>query len=1008
MGKMKYIGLTMMLVAGLLGIQGVASAQNGTSDAYESLRLKDMREILRFYEKGVERHSRVLFDEVASKTVSSDPEGWSVLSDIQGQVVGHSLRMESFIKDNPQSYLIPVMRLMYAFNVFDYQEYKTAGGQFALLSENDVPEEYLTEYLFKRAYCDMETHNYADAIKGFRSVEARPYSDYTAPARYAAGYICYVQKDFSSAAGWFEKSVKDGRFSKMSNYYMMECHFMMGDHAYVIKNGDAMYDAVPVERRPHLARIVSESYLVSGDADNARRFYGLSEVKDEEKSRSDWFYSGSVLYAVKDYKGAVVAFSKMGERLDSLGQIASYHMGYSYIQTKDKVSAMEAFKDASQLSYDSDIAEDAFFNWAKLAFDLNNDTSVFHKYLKKYSELEKGDIINSYIAVAALNNRDYEGAVEAYDRIDELDEDMVLNYMKANYLRANQLINSGSYRKAVPCLKAASYYSDKGTKFNQLSRYWLAESYYRNDQFGEARDVFSSLYNSSALFGMPESDLLSYNIAYCYYKEGNYASALRWFTEYLSGKNVKFRKEALERKGDCLFMAKNYASAAKEYDKVLKDYFNVNDIYPYYQAALSHGLNNDSAKKISLLSNVLKASSQSEFYAEALFELGRTYALHDKDDEAMKCFSKLVEEVKDNTFLARSYIEMGTLSRNQSQFNEAIGHYKKVVEDFPLSGFAEDALLAIESIYQARNEPEEYIAYIEKIGKGASKTEDEKENMIFNSAEQIFMSENYQKALVSLQSYGEKYPDGAFVGRTEFYVAECYRHLGKLEQACDVYKKVIGGGDQTLVELSMLHFSDLSYKLEKWSDAFGGYSSLFEHAKVENNRYLALVGKMRSAFRGHDWDHAVKEASKVAADSRTDTAMKEEADYISAKSYLASSRRNEAFVILERLSANVSGQYGAEAAYLLIQDCYDRGDFENVENKVYAFADAASQQTYWLAKSFIVLGDSFVERGEVEQAIATFESVRDGYDASANGDDVMDQVEMRLKKLKDMSASAQN
>ena len=138
MGKMKYIGLTMMLVAGLLGIQGVASAQNGTSDAYESLRLKDMREILRFYEKGVERHSRVLFDEVASKTVSSDPEGWSVLSDIQGQVVGHSLRMESFIKDNPQSSLIPVMRLMYAFNVFDYQEYKTAGGQFALLAESDV------------------------------------------------------------------------------------------------------------------------------------------------------------------------------------------------------------------------------------------------------------------------------------------------------------------------------------------------------------------------------------------------------------------------------------------------------------------------------------------------------------------------------------------------------------------------------------------------------------------------------------------------------------------------------------------------------------------------------------------------------------------------------------------------------------------------------------------------------------------------------------------------------
>ena len=121
-----------------------------------------------------------------------------------------------------------------------------------------------------------------------------------------------------------------------------------------------------------------------------------------------------------------------------------------------------------------------------------------------------------------------------------------------------------------------------------------------------------------------------------------------------------------------------------------------------------------------------------------------------------------------------------------------------------------------------------------------------------------------------------------------------------------------------------------------------------------------------------------------------------------AKSYLASSRREQAFVILERLAKDVSGPYGAEAAYLVILDCYDRGDFDNVETKVYAFADTPSEQTYWLAKSFIVLGDSFVERGEVEQAKATFESVRDGYTPSGKNDDVMDNVNMRLKKLENL------
>jgi hypothetical protein len=85
-------------------------------------------------------------------------------------------------------------------------------------------------------------------------------------------------------------------------------------------------------------------------------------------------------------------------------------------------------------------------------------------------------------------------------------------------------------------------------------------------------------------------------------------------------------------------------------------------------------------------------------------------------------------------------------------------------------------------------------------------------------------------------------------------------------------------------------------------------------------------------------------------------------------------------------------------------DSYDKAEFSEVENKVYAFADAGSPQTYWLAKSFIVLGDSFVDRGELAQAKATFESVRDGYEAPAGGDDVKGSVEMRLKKLEEMMA----
>ncbi len=935
----------------------------------------------------------------------ADPEGYAVLNDVILRIPGYKTEMEEFLRNKPYSVLIPQVEYAYALNCFDDGDYEAASRWFSKIEESELYRDQADEFLFKKAYSLLENRSLDEALLRFLELERRPITDFTAPARYAIGYIDYERKDFREAMEWFEKASDDSRFTEIANYYIMECRFMLKDYRYVTENGDSMYETVAEERKSHLARIISEAWLVRGDAENAKRFYELAlKEGNAPDSRTDWFYSGSVLYAVGDYEGAIRSFNNMTERMDSLGQIANYQLAYSHILTKNKVAALDAFRDAAQVWYDEKIAEDAYFNWAKLAFDINSDTSVFNDYIKKYPAKEQEDRINSYMAVAALHDRDYERAVSAYDKIDELDAGMTLNYMKANYLRANQLVENGSYRMAIPCLKAAAYYSDRNSRFNQLSRFWLGESYYRNDQYDDAIEVFTDLYNTSALYGQPESYLMTYNIAYSHFKKGDYAAAVKWFDEYLREKEVSYRKEALVRKGDCYFITKKYKEACAAYDLVLDEFFDVNDIYPYYQAALSYGFSKKPADKIKLLSNVMEASPDSEFYPEALFELGRSYVAAEEDDNAFECFRKLADSVKDSTYVAKAYIEMGSLSRNQSQYNEALGYYKTVVEEMPLSGYAEDALAAIESIYQTRNEPEEYIAYIEHIGKGETKTEVEKEMMIFNAAEQIFLSENYQKALVSLQDYLDKYPDGDNAYKADFYMAESYRNLAKYEQACDCYRKVIERGEGSFVELSMLNFSDISYRLERWEDAFGGYSSLYSAALLDNNRRSALLGMMRSAFKGHNWSEAIRNSDRVLAYDGIDPQLKVEAQYVKAKAYLASSRRDEAYSIFADLAKDASSAYGAEAAYLIILDSYDKGEFEKVEEKVYALSDAGTVQVYWLAKSFVVLGDSFVERGELEQAKATFESVRDGYEPSGNDDDVIANVEMRLKKLAELMA----
>lgn len=971
----------------------------GTSN----VRPEGFRLAMELYGKGMYERAGSMFGDIARADGDMEAEGYQVLCAIKLRSPEHVALMERYIAEYPYSGLIPQIRYAHASNLFDSGDYASALSVLEILSKSQLYRKQVTGFLFKKAYCSYETGNHEVALIRFKEVEARPFSDYTAPSRYSLGYINYLLGRFSEAVPWFSKAAKDGRFTQNANYYIFECKFMDKDYGYVSSKGPDMIDKVPQGRRSQLLRMISESYLVSGDAVQARKYYDMNA--GGLKEREDYFYAGSLLYAVKDWQGAIDKFSMMPERTDSIGQIANYNLGYCYIQTKNKVAAMGAFREAASVCFDPVMGKDAYFNYAKLTFDLNSDSSAFNDYLKRYPDTKRGDRIYSYMAMAALYNRDYEGAVSAYDNIDELDGDMRTNYMKANYLRANQLIADGAWRGAVPYLKAAAYYSDRRGMFNQLSRFWLAESYYRDNKYKDALALYTELYNISALYGMEESYLIPYGIAWCHFQEGDYALADKWFTEYLSGKETIFRKEALLRKGDSRFIRKDYAGAVPVYEEVIKDYYNVNDIYPYYQAAMAYGLSGNDKEKIALLSRAEGAEPSSAFYPEAMYELARAYVKAGDDTRAIGCFNEMIEKVKDNTFVAKAVLGLGMVYRNRSDMGKALEYYKAVVEKMPVSGYAEDALFAVESIYQSMNDPDGYLAYIEKIGKGGIKTDEEKENMIFNAAEQIFLSGNYEKALVSLQSYIDRYPAGSNVDRSQFYMAESYRETGQLEKAADRYALAMRSSDGTLAETAARDFADMSYRLQKYGDALNGYRHLLEIAVQDRNIYAAALGMMRSAYFGRDYAVSAEWASKVIGDVRSGQDVVKEAEYILAKSYLATSRRDEALAIFGRLADEPSTAYGAEAAYIVITSSYDEGLFEDVENKVYDFADKAGSQQYWLAKAFIVLGDSFVDRQDYEQAKATFESVLAGY-VPEKEDDVHDNVRMRLSRLDEMMKNA--
>lgn len=988
MKKMAAISAVMIIsLAGALSFAAVSQQSQDTG----------FRRAISLYEKGMFSQAKSLFDEIDDVQA----RGYSLLCTVNLNSEDYQTALDRYVDDCPYSGLLPDLYWQHALNLFDKGDYQGAKRYFSRLTDKDVSKKELPEFVYKKAYSDFESGNRHLALTEFRRVEGMRLNDYTAPSRYAIAYILYEDEDFKSALEWFEQSVKDKRFEEVSNYYIMECRFMLKDYKYVTDNGAELYGRIPSERKPHLARIISESYLVSGDAESAKVYYDkISGASGRE--RGDYFYAGTLMYTIGEFQSSIDNYLLMMERRDSLGQIANYNMGYAYIQTKNKVAALQSFKDASELEYDPRLTEDAFYNYAKLSFDLNNDNDVFNKYLEKYSNKVKGDAVYAYMALSSLYDRDYAGAVAAYNNIEVLDEDMKGNYMKANYLRAEQLISNGSWRNAIPCLKASAYYSDRLSYFNQLSRYWLAESYYRSDQFQLAKSLYTELYNLSALDGRPEGSLIPYNLAYCYYKENNFEMASKWFGEYLKDARATERKDALVRKADCAFAIRDYLSAAKVYSDVVGEFKSKDDLYPYYQAGVSYRLAGEDEKGLEILSAVVGASVDADFFNDSYYELGRAYLSADQTDKAESSFKYLAEHSKDKSFVAKSLLDLGSISRNRQSYDEALSYYKRIVADMPDSEFSQDALTAIELIYQTKQEPEAYIAYLESIGAEGRVTEFDREEILFNAAEQMYLSGNWQKALVSLQNYQTRFPSGKYIYQTDFYIAESYRSLDKKEQAIDFYKKVLDAKEDSFKEQSALNAANLSYQLENYDDALDCFRRLSTIARLEQNRHVAAVGMMKAAYMAKKFNYASEYADTVNSDAASTDAEKLDAVYVKAKSLLTESVREEAMGLFRSIASKSTTAQGAEAAYILIQDSSDKGEFDAVEEQVYALSESGCNQSYWLAKAFILLGDSFVEREDFLQARATFESVRDAYVSQGTGDDVLDNVDMRLRKLDEM------
>ncbi len=176
--------------------------------------------------------------------------------------------------------------------------------------------------------------------------------------------------------------------------------------------------------------------------------------------------------------------------------------------------------------------------------------------------------------------------------------------------------------------------------------------------------------------------------------------------------------------------------------------------------------------------------------------------------------------------------------------------------------------------------------------------------------------------------------------------------------------------------------------------------SLSDIARIENNKLDAQKGLMWSFYKNKQYRNALVQSEKIIDNPSFEKDVQKDAVYVKAKSHLVLGEREQANILLEQLKHDSHTAAGAEAFFLLCKDAFDIGDFDKAETMIYDFADTDTPQQYWIARSFVLLGDIFAEREEWVQAKATYESIQKGY-KSEKSDDIEQMVTLRLKKCEE-------
>ena len=798
-------------------------------------------------------------------------------------------------------------------------------------------------------------------------------SKYSAASQYYFSHIAYKNGLYKTALEGFMKLVSDDKFGSIVPYYIAQIYFFQKNYNQLIAFVYPILESIIPSRKLELKRLLAESYYRTKQYKEAIVFFNHFIDGKDELDANTYFLLGHSYFLDKQYAEAVKFLEMVNSSADSTMQYSSYILASSYLHLEQFHYALQAFKKSSSFSYDLNIQEEAFYNYAKLSYQLempfDNTFLIFKEYLENHFTYKQE--IEDLVLKTLQSSSKYKEALGALQKIDNLTADQELAFQKLAFFIGVKEYNKDNFRGAIHYFDLSNnYVLDDEIAF--LSVFWLADSYYQLNDYESSIKLYNSLPIKNIAGSLYYSNLKEYNLAYAYFQKGDYKVANKYFRNYEQVVSDSMRlQDTYLRIADCFFMSNQYSLSEIYYQKAVAcSLFDLD--YAIYKRSQSLRLIGNYPSMIKLLLILSTDFVSSPYYDDALNDLAEYYKYQSSDDLAMTYYDKLLAETNEEKFIANAFLSKGIIYFKSNRVYDAINEFLYIVNNFQQTIYFKEALSGLQAAYISLAKIDEYLKLIDELPQ-ISITQSEQDSLIYNTAFIKFSELEYKTASIAFEKYIEKFEEGIFIQDAIYYNAVSLLNVFDTSGAITMYEKLVESSNLLYQQEALSFLARTYYSRRDYMTSNNYYKKIYN---LNMNHSLKRESVVRLMYINEyiDSSAAFNYAKEVVSLDKKDDWLLSRAKIIIARNQFLEGNYSKSRITFSEVLKLSAHDEGAEAKYYLCYFAYLDDSLDLAENMIFELVENYDND-YFIANAFILLADIYILKANMFQAKATLESV---------------------------------